>query len=259
MILKEIKINYAKKYPLTAEMVFKKIRLDISSLSIFENLLAKINQNEKNKLLGLITKHQLDYYNSIEEIYQSEYPFDPEEDLNHNLIDLASFFKIVKTKASNEKLTELLEILVKKVENGRRNEIISLFELYIDSLDSLSEQKRDFILLYVIGVLQQYIQSENGLNNLDYRQYKILGKYLSNLEVLKSYYRLLLNLIIHFYNIRKVKNNQFKVQAYIDFHDLLFIELTPAQRIESENIFRQHFVNDPDFVVEFLKIPNQVS
>ena len=237
MILKEVKINYAKKYSSTAEMVFKKIRQDEASFSIFGQLLDTINQNEKDKLLEMVTKYQINSDLEFKkELYSKTKKLTP---------NLSTFFKAVKNAASPTKLLEQLEILIKLIEQGEEHEIILLFDLYSDSLDLLTEEKKEFVLLYVFGVLQTYIQRQYGLNSKNLSKFSVLSKYLNNPKILENYYTLLLNILVNYFNHSRAMN-------YINFHNTLFNELTQEQMEESNTRFKIHFADHPDFIDEIL-------
>ncbi len=135
LILKEIKLNYIEIYGYSAKDVVQKITNDSLSIGIFEELVEKLNYNERLKLL-----------NSLIEIELSE-------DF-HPLENPKQFIDILKPLINKEDLTEQVTALHKKVETGERWEILRLLNLFKEDLNLLEKGKRDLITKYAISVLK---------------------------------------------------------------------------------------------------------
>jgi hypothetical protein len=172
IVLKEVKEKYMQTYGYKAENIFNKILNDEYANVIFEQLLEKINQNEKNKLLDILTNYQL--------TTAKEY----------NEKDLYTFFRTVKLKASEDKLLEQLKFLVKQVEQGEEPTILGMFLLYGDCLNKLETKEKDLVLKYVYNIAEK-------LNYTSSKLYSYLSIYNDDTEESKKMYLKLLMCVVY--------------------------------------------------------------
>jgi len=134
LILKEIKTKYVEIYGYSAKDVIQKISNDNLSIGIFEELVEKLNYNERLKLLNNLIDIELST-----DFYSLENP--------------KQYVDILKPFINKDDLIKHLLTLHKKVETGERWEILSLLKLFKEDLNLLEEGKRDLIIKYSISVL----------------------------------------------------------------------------------------------------------
>lgn len=134
LILKEIKSNYVEIYGYAAKDVIQKITNDTVSIGIFEELVKKLNYNERLKLFNSLVEIEM-----IEDVHQLDNP--------------KQYVDILKAFINKDDLTRQILILHKKVETGERWEILRLLNLFKEDLNLLDKEKRDLIIKYAISVL----------------------------------------------------------------------------------------------------------
>jgi len=134
LILKEIKTKYVEIYGYSAKDVIQKISNDNLSIGIFEELVEKLNYNERLKLLNTLIEIELS-----KDLFPLENP--------------KQYVDILKPFINKDDLIKHLQSLHKKVETGERWEILSLLKFFKEDLNLLEENKRDLIVKYSISVL----------------------------------------------------------------------------------------------------------
>lgn len=197
MVVKEVKENYLKKYGYRAEDIFNKIKTDRYADSIFDKLLNKTNQFEKNKLLDLLTDHQVQ--------------FRINNDLNER--NLEKYFYKIKKQVSKEKIEEKLKLLLNEVESGKKELAMILFELYGNSLNIMSSEEKDLILEYVYDVVEIFRWDYGTLKYVGRNVYEKLGLYLDSREIKKKYFTMIINIVKDYKFIKDNNNNKF-LNAY---------------------------------------------
>lgn len=185
IVLKEVKENYLNKIGYTATEIISKLEHDSITQSIFEKILTKIHKNEKEKLYNLLFDYNL-----------TTIPFDS------LLTDPKKYLNIIKAQVDNELIVKQLAKLVKRIETGEKNEVMTCFNLLQDDLNFTDDNNRELILIYVLNVLTEASKDETNTNYY-YRNtniFSIFGKYLTTEPIKKEFLNLLCHVVESFHN-----------------------------------------------------------
>lgn len=174
LILKEIKIKYVEMYGYSAKDVIQKITNDNLSIGIFEELVEKLNYNDRLKLLNSLIVIEL----------STDF---------HLLENPKQFVDILKPFISKDDLTKQLISLHKKVETGERWEILSLLKLFKEDLNLLEKGKRDLIVKYAISVLNNTKRLTEIDNLRISRVFNTLPKNVESSNLMEEYKKMLNN------------------------------------------------------------------
>jgi len=178
IILKEIRENYIQKYGYTAEDIFNKINLDSSTYSIYEKLLLKLNEYEKNKLLNQLIEQEVEDY-SVKEYS-----------------DLYRYIKILKKQVSDEIIRNHCTQLLREVEKGKEINILAKFEIFGDNLNLLNNEEQDLILSYIYNKANSISAWNKIIEESRFRKlFSFLGLYLYSPNIKQYFFDLLKKIV----------------------------------------------------------------
>lgn len=214
IILKETKENYLKQYGYKAEDVFNKIVVDSATYSIFSKLLSKLNHFEKIRLANMI----VDYY--------IEHSRDSQRNNYKKYLDL------LKSNLENDDILIFCKQLLKEVEKGEEVCILTLFELFGNNLDILTNEEQELILIYIYNIANQI--SPWGSKIMDPKVHKVflyLGLYITPVVLKEKFFELLILIVRH---SSYAENN--KKSQYFTIYDNLLSNFT-QDKIEKCEVF----------------------
>ena len=227
LILKEIKSNYVEIYGYSAKDVVQKISNDKLSIGIFEELVGKLNYSDKLKLL----KNLVDIELSL--------------DL-HSLENPKQYVDILKPFINKDDLTKQVLALHKKVETGKRWEILNLLNLFKEDLNLLEKEKRDLIIKYVISILANTKQLSEVDNLRSSRVFNTLAKLVDSSSLMNEFKEVLCD---YYWSSKSIK-----IVKYLYYQLVIGLPKETKEKIESEFessepfMVKFRFVNDIDGV-----------
>ena len=235
MVLKDVRVNYSRKYPLTAEKVFEKIKLDSNSISIIESLIEKLNQNEKSKLLSLYTEFLLevlffDYEQLIRgQLYpvNVKFPFEPHDADSYIKYqkNCLNYFYLIKKNVADT--SSYLKRLFDELEIGDSRKLIILFLLFADLIDQLQEENKkalilDYVYNYVYSKLEDIIYGKGGyFKEVNLWFFKVLSIFIDTNELIDRLICDIVSSILLIWSIDKNIGKNKKIQSLYEIYVIL--------------------------------------
>lgn len=186
IVLKEVSENQKKMYSYTSEDIIRKIENDSNAFSIFKNLVEKLNEAERNKLLVTLTEYEI-VNQEITHYYDTPHISDPQTYLNL----LKPFIKKEKIREQVNRLTQIVEI-------GNFNEAFIYFKLYHDDLNVVPDTQKELILVYFLSKFNSSSNVIEVFNNyFEQNLFSIFGMYINLEGVKREYFKLIHNIVIN--------------------------------------------------------------
>lgn len=178
IILNEVREKYIQKYGYTAEDIFNKINLDSSTYSIYEKLIIKLNDYEKNKLLNHLIEQEVKDYSEKESS------------------DLYRYIKPLKKLVSDEVIRNHCTQLLREVEKGKEKNILAKFEIFGDNLNLLTSEEQDLILSYIYNKVNSISSWNTKIEETRFRKlFSFLGLYLYAPNIKQNFFDLLKKIV----------------------------------------------------------------
>ncbi|CAN0325940.1 unnamed protein product [Phaeothamnion confervicola] len=200
IIVSELRENYLKLYGYTAKDVMQKVTSDDLSISIFDELIEKLNQSEKVKLFNSIVEFKK-YLANKRPLLEKIKPYLPEEVII-------------------EKLTNLLHL----IETGDSSEVIYYYNLFHSDIGILDDSSINLITKYILS----YIKEEGNLGEIQKsvtrQTFTSIGKHIKTEKNEQLFIEVLLDYYMH------KEKNRYVYSMY--FQMINGLETTKRQEIE---------------------------
>ena len=217
IILKEVKQKYVQKYGYTSQDIFNKILVDNATYSIYDKLINKLNEHEKEKLIDLLVEYEIDNYK-----------------IDKRPI-VIRYIAPLKDKIEEEKLLKYCKRLLKEVEKGEKHHIYALFEMFGDNINLLNIDEKDLILAYIYDKVKSVSAWTEDIQKVRIQNlFKHLHIHLYSAEIKQKFFDLLVHLArCHGYTD---KEKWHFTSTYKDLTD----QLSPDQQEKCEEYVRDN-------------------
>ncbi len=175
IILNSIKAIYLSKYGHTAEEILERLKHDCHYQSVFDKVIIKLNQNEKEKLLRLLFDFEI-----WEKSYWESFSYGNREITNeyYDLKFVKPLTNQLKTLLPKGIIKNYLGELVKEVETGSKEKAYCLYNLFHDNIDELEPDERELIVIYMLGLAISLLDNTNDIASE--KTYSTIGKYIQS-------------------------------------------------------------------------------
>lgn len=177
IILNSVKSVYISKYGNTAEEILERLKHDWHYQSVFDKVVIKLNQNEKEKLLQLLVdfdvweKSHWDSFSYGNKPIRNEY---------YDLEFVKPLTNQLKPLLPNEVIKNYLKQLIKEVETGSKEKAYCLYNLFHDNIGELNPDEQELVVIYMLGFAISLLENTNDIA-LE-KTYSTIGKYVQSDE-----------------------------------------------------------------------------
>jgi len=175
IILKSIKTVYISKYGHTAEEILERLKHDWHYQSVFDKVVVKLNQNEKEKLLKLLVDFDI-----WEKSHWDSFLYDnrPIRNEYYDLVFVKPLTNQLKPLLPNDVIKNYLNQLVKEIETGSKERAYCLYNLFHDNIGELESDEQELIVIYMLGFAISLLEDTNDIA-LE-KTYSTIGKYVKS-------------------------------------------------------------------------------
>lgn len=221
MITDSVKSVYLQKYGHSADEIFEKLKKDWYSKSIFDKVIIKLNQNERIKLLS----HLVDYdkfEKSQWDCFLEEGPIQQFE--LYELEDVKPLILQLKGLVPSDVIKNYLVKLIKEIETGNSLDAYSLFHLFHENMDLLTEDQQELIVIYMLNLFDKVSDLSGFI--IEEQTYSTIGKYIKSGKTVKELNEFLEYCAVHF--------NDDKIPNEMDLVEQIFNSLSPHVKLDAE-------------------------
>ncbi|MCG8838984.1 DUF4145 domain-containing protein [Tenacibaculum dicentrarchi] len=173
IIVDSVKTVYLEKYGYSADEVFEKLKKDWHFQSIFDKVILKLNQNERSKLLGYLIDFDK-WEKSKWECFMQEGPMEEYE--VYDLEDVKPFILKLKPLVSSDLIKSNLAKMIKEIETGESINAYSLFHLFHENMDLMSEDEQEIVVIYMLNIYTTVL--DENKNVIADKTFSTIGKYI---------------------------------------------------------------------------------
>lgn len=171
MLIGKIQRKYREKFALTCEDILKNLNEDWNYNSIYSTVITKMNNGEKNNLIDAF----IDIENNIKSKffhYQGKFKY---EEKYPEIYDIKHYVSELKPILKEETIKLCLKKLVISVTSGHSLKALSLYNLFHENLNLLTEDEQLLISTYMFSLLGDILENYTQLA-VD-KTYSTIGKY----------------------------------------------------------------------------------
>ncbi len=221
IIVDSVKTVYLEKYGYSADEVFEKLKQDWHFQSIYDKVILKLNQNERTKLLGYLVDFDK-WEKSKWDCFMQEGPI--EEYPVYDLEDVKPFILKLKPLVSNDLLKSNLAKMIKEIETGESINAYSLFHLFHENLDLLSDDEQELVVIYMLNIYTTVL--DENRNVISDKTYSTIGKYIKTDNSKKALKEFVEFCAVHFHHK--------KIKSEMDLLEQVFNSLSADVKTEAE-------------------------
>lgn len=221
IILNSVKTVYLEKYGYSADEVFEKLKQDWHFQSIFDKVILKLNQNERTKLLGYLVdfdkweKSKWDCF--MKEGIKEKFPI-------YDLEDVKPFILKLKPLVSSELIKSNLANMIKEIETGESINAYSLFHLFHENLDLLTDDEQELVVIYMLNIYTTVL--DENRNVISDKTYSTIGKFIKTDNAKKALKEFVEFCAVHFHHK--------KIKSEMDLLEQVFNSLSTDVKREAE-------------------------
>lgn len=193
IIIESVKSVYLERYCYSADQVFEKLKNDWHSHTVFSQIIEKLNENEKVKLLGYL----IDYDKQEKSMWKC---FIQEGDINeyptYNLESVKPLVLELTQHLPKTLIKSYLAKMIEEIETGETVSAYSLFHLFHENLDLLTDAEQESVVIYMLSIYGT-VYDENRFVISD-KTYSTIGKYIKSDKSMKALKGFLSFCVVHF-------------------------------------------------------------
>jgi hypothetical protein len=176
IILDAIRQKHINNANYTSEEIIDKLKNDINFRSIYSDIILKLNQNERKKLLNRLIFYQMENTEDWdaflpEGVFQLNHP-----PPFHELYDIKPIINDLKPLIQSEGILEKLNELVKEIERGSKHRAYAIFNLFHEDIDRLPGKSQEMIAIYFLFFYSSI--SDNTKVLCRDKTYSTIGRYI---------------------------------------------------------------------------------
>lgn len=240
IIVDSVKTVYLEKYGYSADEVFEKLKQDWHFQSIFDKVILKLNQNERTRLLGYLVDFDK-WEKSKWECFMQEGPI--EEHPIYDLEDVKPFILKLKPLVSNDLIKSNLTKMIKEIETGESINAYSLFHLFHENLDLLTDDEQELVVIYMLNIYTTVL--DENRNVIADKTYSTIGKYIKTDNAKKALKEFVEFCAVHFHHK--------KIKSEMDLLEQVFNSLSANVKTEAET-YLTDFLSPVDNLPADIKI-----
>lgn len=237
IVIGSIKSKYLTAYGYLASDVFEKLKRDWNFHVIYDKVILKLNHNERVKLLKYLVEYEI-YEKGYWPCFEEE-GYVKEREIT-NLEYIKEHIEKLKPLVENSIIKIYLKRLVQEVETGKSLDAYSLYNLFHEDLNMLSEEEQDIIVIYMLKLFNSVIERAS---DVEYEKtYSTIGKYIKTEKAQQALLDYISFCVVNFYHRDMEKEmNVFEqvfnslpegVKALAEKHLLTF--LSPIEKLPAD-------------------------
>lgn len=221
IVVDSVKSVYLEKYGYSADEVFEKLKQDWHFQSVYDKVILKLNQNERTKLLSYLVDFDK-WEKSKWECFMSEGPI--AEHPIYNLEEVKTFILKLKPLVSDDLIKSYLAEMIKEIETGKSINAYSLFHLFHENLDLLTNEEQELVVIYMLNIYTTVL--DENRNVISDKTYSTIGKYIKTDNTKKALNEFIEFCAVHFHH----KN----IKSEMDLLEQVFNSLSPDTKTGAE-------------------------
>ncbi len=178
LILRSIKSVYLTKYGHSAKQIFDRLKKDWHYQSVFGQVIVKLNQTEKAKLLELLV-----YFDMWEKSHWEAFNNGVRKSKNETY-DLEDHIKPLveqlKPLIPNYLIKTYLNQLVKEIETGTSDKAYCLYNLFHENIHELEGDERELIVIYMLDFALSLLDNTSLVAYE--KTYSTIGKHINSVK-----------------------------------------------------------------------------
>lgn len=220
IITDAIRLKQQATNPLTANEIIEKLKNDWNFRSIYDKVIFKLNQVDRNRLIDLFIKYEII---ALEQggFLGAQRPFSP--NYTDYIDDIKPLVIGLKPLLQPEVIIVKLNDLMTEIQRGEKLKAFALFNFFHEDIDKLSSEEQEIIAIYFLSSFSDLLE------NCDFlvydKTYSTIGKYIKTDSGITEFKSFTVFCIVHFTKKGIERNRE------MDFYEQAFNSLKDEDKI----------------------------